>query len=119
MEVFECRMAADEQGGQDMRNLWHQTYLWGEKNKKAKTYAVCLVCPEACYVTIIGCSTLYICIYPNALMFSEHYVTLHGEFDRLMHLLISYNHLLPMLATVVGNSYRFGCGHLGCRLQEA
>lgn len=45
-EVGECesKKAEDEQGGQDMRNLWHQTQL-REKNKQ--TYAVCAIYPEA------------------------------------------------------------------------
>lgn len=42
MEVCESRKAEDEQGGQDIRNLWHQAQL-----REKQTYAVCAVYPEA------------------------------------------------------------------------
>lgn len=44
-EMAECESekAENEQGGQDMRNLWHQTQL----KEKNQTYAVCAVYPEA------------------------------------------------------------------------
>lgn len=48
----ESKEAEDEQGGQDMRNLWHQTQLREKKNKQ--TYAVCAVHPEAPALCNIG-----------------------------------------------------------------